>query len=141
MAHFGKTSRIRLEGVHPLLQDIALRVVLRHHDCSVIYGVRTEEEQTILVQKGLSKTMDSMHLIQEDGYGHALDLAPYPIDWDNTKRFYYFAGMVMAVAEEILTEDWYLCWGGDWDGDDDLDDQSFMDLVHWELRRKGGTIV
>lgn len=122
---FSRTSLERLRGVDTRLQDIAHRVVLSHHDCTVIYGLRTEAEQARLVQEGLSKTMDSKHLT-----GRAIDLAPYPIDWDNTKRFYYFAGMVLAVADEMGIR---LRWGGDWDMDNDLDDQSFMDLVHFEL--------
>ena len=130
MAKFSRASLNRLAGVNYRLQDLAHEVVLRHHDCSVIYGKRTEAEQSRLVQEGMSKTMDSKHLEQEDGTAHAIDLAPYPIDWENTKRFYYFAGIVMAVAREMGI---HIRWGGDWDGDDDLDDQTFMDLVHFEL--------
>jgi hypothetical protein len=125
MAKFGKTSLGRLAGVDYRLQDLAHRIVLEHHDCSVIYGLRTHEEQAKLVQAGLSKTMNSKHLV-----GKAIDLAPYPIDWDDTKRFYYFSGMVLAMAKEM---DIPLRWGGDWDMDNDLNDQTFMDLVHFEL--------
>jgi peptidoglycan L-alanyl-D-glutamate endopeptidase CwlK len=69
--------------------------------------------------------MNSKHLT-----GNAVDLAPYPIDWKNTKRFYHFAGIVLGVATEMGIR---IRWGGDWDMDDDLDDQSFMDLVHFEI--------
>lgn len=125
MAKFSRTSLQRLEGVDHRLQDLAHQIVLVHHDCTVIYGRRTEAEQARLVQEGLSRTMNSKHLT-----GKAIDLAPYPIDWNNTKRFYWFAGMVLAVAKELGIK---LRWGGDWDGDQDLDDQTFMDLVHFEL--------
>ena len=60
---------------------------------SVVVG---SEEQAKLVQEGLSKTMNSKHLT-----GKAVDLAPFPIDWNNTKQFYYFAGMVLAVAKDM----------------------------------------
>lgn len=125
MASFSKKSREQLEGVDYRLQDLAYRVVLDHHDCAVISGKRTEVEQRELVEAGKSKTMNSKHLI-----GKAIDLAPYPIDWEDTKRFYYFAGMVMALAKEMEIP---LRWGGDWDSDDDLSDQTFDDLVHFEL--------
>ena len=128
MAKFSKRSRERLQGVDHRLQDLALKIVTDHHDCSVIYGLRTEEEQRRLVEKGLSKTMKSKHLT-----GEAIDLAPYPIDWENTKRFYYFAGIVLGVAKEMGID---LRWGGDWDMDNDLDDQKFMDLVHFELKQE-----
>jgi len=127
MASFGQSSLKRLDGVSHKLQDLAYRVVLEHHDCTILPlgGKRTQEEQLKLVATGKSKTMNSKHL-----EGLAIDLAPYPIDWNNTKRFYYFAGIVMAVAREM---DLKIRWGGDWDRDDDLDDQSFNDLVHFEL--------
>lgn len=125
MAQFSRTSMQRLEGVDHRLQDLAFRVVMDHHDCTVIYGLRTQAEQQRLVAEGLSRTMNSKHLT-----GKAIDLAPYPIDWNDTKRFYFFAGMVLAVAHSMGLK---IRWGGDWDMDNDLNDQTFMDLVHFEL--------
>ena len=137
MGHkFGKRSLEKLEGVHPLLVDLCFKV-LQHWDCSVLYGRRSLAEQQELYEAGKSKTMNSWHLEQPDGYAYAVDLAPYPINWDNKKRFYYFAGVVTTLAKEMLPEGYYLRWGGNWDGDEDLDDQHFMDLVHFELRRSG----
>ena len=133
MSSFSAKSLERLDGVHPVLQDLCFRIVTSHHDCTVIYGTRTITEQQKLVQAGLSKTMNSKHLIQPDGFSHAVDLAPYPVDWDNEKRFYWFAGMMRAVSRETFPKGWRLRWGGNWDSDEDLDDQKFMDLVHFEL--------
>ena len=45
-------------------------------------------------------------------------------------QFYYFAGIVIATARDL---DIVLRWGGDWDRDHDLSDQSFDDLVHFEV--------
>jgi len=131
---FDKIDFQRLERVHPLLFDLALRVVI-HWPCRVVYGLRTYEEQVRLYNEGLSKTINSLHLPQEDGFAHAIDLAPKPIDWNNQKKFYYFAGRVDAIARDNLPQGWRLRWGGNWDMDFDLDDQKFMDLVHFELRR------
>ena len=125
MPHFSKSSLDKLEGVDHRLWDLAFKV-LERHDCKVIYGLRTHEEQARLYAAKLSKTMNSKHLV-----GRAIDLDPYPIDWDDTKRFYYFAGIVLATADEMGIR---LRWGGDWDMDNDLNDQKFMDLVHFELR-------
>lgn len=66
-------------------------------------------------------------------------MPPYPIDWKNTKRFYFFGGMVKSVFTEMqlngrIPMQYQLIFGGDWDNDNDLDDQKFMDLVHFELR-------
>lgn len=132
---FSSISLKRLAGVHPHLRKLCYEL-LKFHDLTVVYGVRTLEEQKELYDRGLSKTMRSMHLKQPDGWSWAVDLAPYPIDWKDTKRFYWVAGMMRVIAEELLPEGWSLRWGGNWDGDEDLNDQSFMDLGHYELRYK-----
>lgn len=130
MASFGTTSKNRLLTCHPDLQRLFITVV-QNYDCSIIYGARTLEEQKRLVSEGLSRTMNSRHLVGNDGYSHAVDVAPYPIDWENTKRFYHFGGYVLATADMLGIK---IRWGGDWDSDNDLDDQRFMDLVHFELK-------
>ena len=99
----------------------------------MIYGVRSIAEQLKLFNEGLSKTMSSKHIKQDDGFAHAVDIAPYPIDWDDTKRFYWLAGMMKALAPRHLPSNYELRWGGNWDMDEDLNDQSFMDLVHFEI--------
>ena len=129
---FSTKSLDRLHGVHPALVDLCF-AILQVHDITVVYGKRSIAEQLILFNKGLSKTMVSKHLQQEDGFAHAVDLCPYPIDWEDTKRFYYLAGMMLALAPRYLPANYTLRWGGDWDSDNDLDDQTFMDLVHFEL--------
>lgn len=121
---FGSTSLDRLENIDDRLKALAYKV-LELQDTTIIYGRRTMEEQKQLFRQGLSRTLDSKHLS-----GKAIDMAPYPIDWNNTKRFYYFAGLVIATAKQL---DINIRWGGNWDMDEDLDDQSFMDLVHFEL--------
>lgn len=131
MARFGKTSMSRLEGVHPLLVDWAMRVVTIF-DCSVVSGVRDLTTQAEYVAAGVSRTMNSKHLIQSiDGYGHAVDLAPYPIDWvDPHDRFKILAGVGIAVAHEMSLP---ITWGGDWDGDMNFADQDFFDYAHWQI--------
>ena len=80
---------------------------------------------------GKSQTLNSRHLPQEDGYSHAVDVAPYPIDWDDTKRFFYLAGLIMGIAEMKGVK---LTWGRDWDGDEDFDEHTLKDGPHFELR-------
>lgn len=46
-------------------------------------------------------------------------------------RWYYFGGFVLGTAEEMNID---IRWGGDWDGDRSLEDQSFHDLPHFERR-------
>jgi hypothetical protein len=60
----------------------------------------------------------------------AVDVAPYPIDWEDTKRFYHFAGFVQATAKQLNIP---IIWGGDWNNNNNFKDQTFNDLVHFEL--------
>lgn len=137
MPTFSATSKERLSTTHPRLQDLFSRVV-QEYDCTILYGVRTLEEQKRLVTEGKSRTMNSRHLPQEDGYSHAVDVSPYPIpdNWGEGNylekaKFYHFAGYVEGIAIQMGID---IRWGGDWDSDRDFDDQTFMDLVHFELR-------
>jgi hypothetical protein len=52
----------------------------------------------------------------------AIDVVPYPVDWDNINAFYEFAGRVKQKADELGIK---VRWGGDFDG--------FFDGPHWEL--------
>jgi len=132
MAKFSLTSQQRLRGVHPSLQLWAYKIV-EIMDCKVIYGVRTIAEQAHMVQIGASQTMNSYHLVQADGWGHAVDLAPYPIDWKDLNRFVALYGVGLAVAHEMNLP---IVWGGDWDADGVLlTDQGFDDYSHWQLPR------
>jgi len=132
---FSQRSKDRLATCHPDLLVIFAEVV-RTWDCTIIEGARTREQQAEYVRAGKSKTMHSKHLPQADGLSHAVDVAPYPIDWDDSRGFAYFAGYVKAVAERLreqgrIAHD--LRWGGDWDGDGNVREHSFFDGPHFEL--------
>ena len=134
MPEFSKTSLNRLNTCHVDLQIIASEVV-RLVDCSVLEGHRSHDRQTLLFQKGASKVEwpNSKHNPMPS---MAVDLAPYPIVWDDEGRFYFFAGYVFCVAARLLEEgaiSHRLRYGGDWDSDTYTEDQTFMDLVHFEL--------
>jgi peptidoglycan L-alanyl-D-glutamate endopeptidase CwlK len=74
----GARSLAELEGVHPKLVEVVKRSIeLTTQDFAVHDGLRTIAEQREYVRRGVSKTMNSMHMRQEDGYGHAFDLVPY----------------------------------------------------------------
>ena len=131
MPQFGELSQKRLRKVHPSLKQLVGRVVAEF-DMVVLEGDRTKERQAQLVAEGASKTMNSKHIIQSDGYAHAVDIAPYPIDWNNLAPYYYMAGRILQLA---MDEGLKVRWGGDWDMDGDLTEEKFLDLVHFELVR------
>lgn len=129
MAKFSPRSLDNLKGVHPKLIALVSHVVERF-DVTVLEGVRDAARQKILFDTGKSKTLDSKHLIQGDGYGHALDIAPYPVNWTNTRAFYVLGGYMLATAEAM---DIQIRWGGDWNRNFNFNDQTFFDLPHFEL--------
>jgi len=92
-------------------------------------GYRNEEAQNKAYNSGNSKKKypESKHNAHPS---LAVDVAPYPINFDDIKRFYFFGGYVTGVAEGM---DLKIRWGGNWDKDYDVSDQIFNDLLHFEL--------
>lgn len=145
MNQYGQGSLAALKGVHPDLVRL-FSEVLKTIDHTVTCGIRSREEQDRLFREGKSKLDGSnpkaRHVLHEgQKYGLAVDVAPYPVIYpENTKttlerikaygRFYFFAGFVKAKASELGID---IRWGGDWDGDFDFADNTFDDLVHFEL--------
>lgn len=134
MPMFSQESLSKLSTCHLDLQTIFFEVV-RNFDCTVLQGVRNKAEQEQYFKEGKSK-------LQWPNGKHnqfpsiAVDVAPYPINWNDTKRFYLFAGIVIGIAVRLRDEGkikYTVRWGGDWDGDTLIDDQKFNDLVHFEL--------
>jgi len=138
MPKLGKRSKKNLSECHPLLQEL-FEEVIKHYDCSIIEGHRPQEEQDKAYHAGKSKLKfpQSKH---NKTPSLAVDAVPYPIDWNDSKRFYFFSGLVQGIADSLGID---IRWGGDWDSDNDFKDQSFHDLPHFELRstkRKPGII-
>jgi peptidoglycan L-alanyl-D-glutamate endopeptidase CwlK len=102
-------------------------MVVLQFDCTILPqgGLRTPEQQRALFEASKSKTMDSKHLL-----GRAVDVAPYPIDWDDRETFNYFGGYVLGIAQKLGIP---LRWGGDWQQQMSRREQTFDDLVHFEL--------
>ena len=124
MPKFGKTSLANLKGVNTKLVNV-LNQTIKHFDFTVIEGVRSLETQKSYVDKGASKTMSSKHLL-----GRAVDIAPYPVDYDNIKRFIYLGGIVLGIASQLGVK---LRWGMDWDMDTYVKDTKFIDAGHFEM--------
>ena len=129
MPKFGRSSKQRLETCHEDLQEI-FNEVIKYFDCSVLCGHRGEEDQNKAVASGNSKVAwpNGRHNANPS---NAVDVAPYPIDWEDRERMTYFAGMVMGIAKVRGIP---LRWGGDWNSDTNLKDNNFDDLPHFELR-------
>jgi peptidoglycan L-alanyl-D-glutamate endopeptidase CwlK len=131
MSHrFSEASESRLETCDPRLQDLA-RAALKRWDFTVIEGHRSKRRQKQLYMAGKSKIDGESRLSKHNhSPSLAMDLAPYPIDWSDKERFLRFGSYVQGLADAMGIP---IRWGGDWDGDTSTDDQSFDDLVHFEL--------
>ena len=92
---------------------------------TIIEGVRSKERQAELLEKGATKVKYSKHM-----EGKAVDLAPYPINWEDRERFHYMGGMIRGIGKQLGIK---IRWGGDWDSDGEIADNKFDDLVHVEI--------
>ena len=129
MPRFGKRSIGRLQTCDQKLQELFYEVV-KHFDCSIIEGHRGEERQNKAFADGKSKVKypNGKH---NQNPSIAVDVAPYPIDWSDRDRFHYFGGFVLGVAKEMGMN---IRWGGDWNQDTHTKDNTFDDLVHFEIK-------
>ena len=128
MPKFGKRSRYNLLSCDPRLVKVFDEVV-KEFDCSVLCGHRGQENQDQAFDEGRSQLQypKSKHNSMPS---MAVDVVPYPVDWEDRERFYYFAGYVKGVAAGMGIK---LRFGGDWNNDTQVKDNGFDDLPHWEI--------
>lgn len=132
MPNFGPKSWSNLETCHSDLILIA-KLAIEHFNFSVIWGFRNEEQQNQAFHEGYSKKKWPLSKHNKVP-SLAMDLAPYPIDWDDRDRFIYLAGFIMNIAMRNNID---LLWGGDWNMNFVIKDERFQDLGHFEIRMIG----
>lgn len=152
----GKASAQKLATVHPRLRQVVeLAIKLSSVDFTVLEGARTVQRQHELYGQGrtaaqlkaagvhpnLAKprdkqvtwTLKSNHFPKADGLGRAVDLAPWPIDWEGPTRFPKFdaiADAMFAAARQLGIK---IRWGADWDMDGNPRERGETDSPHFEL--------
>lgn len=115
MFKLGAKSKAELKQVAKnmvLVCEDAIKITLV--DFAVYDGIRTPQEQKELFNNGASHTLKSLHLIQPDGFGHAVDLVPCinkKLRWE-WEPIYKVAHAVAKSAEKRGLD---LVWGGVWD--------------------------
>jgi peptidoglycan L-alanyl-D-glutamate endopeptidase CwlK len=146
---FSDKSLQKLETCDHHLQILFTEVV-KHYDCTVLYGHRSPDEQFEIYKQG-RELINGVWVIADkskivtncDGYkiksnhnklpSKAVDVAPYVNGvCFEPKQVYYFAGVVTGIAICMNLRD-KIRGGCDWDGDNDIGDQVFNDLLHWEI--------
>lgn len=128
MAQFGSRSLAHLRTLDPRLQSI-LNEVIKYYDFSILCGHRGQKEQDKAFAEGKSKVRwpNSKH---NSLPSKAVDIAPYPIDWNDEVRFARLMGHVERVAYE---QGYRVRFGLDFDGDGWSTDERFLDFPHVEL--------
>lgn len=134
----GPASLAMLNGVHPRMIRVVKRAIeLTSQDFKVLCGVRTLAEQKKLYAQGrttpgniVTWTLKSRHLPAADGFGHAVDLVPYPVDWNDLSKFDAMAKAMFAAAKELGIQ---IRWGADWDADGKPREKGESDSPHFEL--------
>lgn len=120
MPSFSVKSASKLDTCVLPLQELFNEVV-KAWDCTVLEGNRGEAAQDKAFLEGRSKVKfpDSNH---NTNPSKAVDIVPYPIDWENLQRFKDFANFVKGVAHGRGIS---VRWGGDF--------KNFFDGPHWEV--------
>jgi peptidoglycan L-alanyl-D-glutamate endopeptidase CwlK len=135
MPNFSQRSLDRLNTCHPDIQAV-MHEAIKHFDFTVLSGFRSPKEQLELYKQGrefkdgkwvkVGKTVtnvDGINVKSNHNYSpsRAVDIAPYPIDWDDIERFEQMAAVVMDCANKLGIK---LTWGGNW---------RMKDYPHFEL--------
>ena len=129
----GKTSLARLQGVDETLVNVVKRAIeISEVDFTVMEGVRTLERQRELYAQGrtapgkiVTWTMKSKHI-----EGKAVDLVPYPLDWNDLEKFNKIKDAMFQAAKEL---DVNLRWGADWNGNGEYREKGEYDSPHFEI--------
>lgn len=132
-----------LKGVNPNLVKVVERAIeLTEQDFLVLEGVRSKEQCYINYGKGRSVAQCSAKgvptnyaqpslskvtwlnnpLASKHVTGNAVDLVPYPIDWEDINKFKKINEAMQVAAKELGVK---LSYGGDW--------AKKKDYPHWEL--------
>ena len=146
-----KLSLSRLVGLHTTLESVVKRAIeITEQDFMVVEGVRSKEQCYINYGKGrtaeqckakgvpaqyaqpklakvtwLNNPLSSKHVT-----GHAVDLVPYPVDWNDLTKFDKVAKAMFAAAKELGVS---IRWGADWDNDGKYREKGEYDSPHFEI--------
>ena len=146
-----KLSLGRLNGVDANLVKVVQRAIeITPQDFMVVEGVRTKEQCYINYGKGrtvaqctakgvpaqyaqpklakvtwLNNPLSSKHVT-----GKAVDLVPYPVEWNDLTKFDQVAKAMFAAADELGVS---IRWGADWDNDGNYREKGEYDSPHFEL--------
>ena len=146
-----KLSLSRLVGLNANLEAVVKRAIeITEQDFMVVEGVRSKEQCFVNYGKGrtaaqctakgvpaqyakpklakvtwLNNPLSSKHVT-----GHAVDLVPYPVDWNDLSKFDKIAKAMRYAAKELGVS---IRWGADWDNDGKFREKGEYDSPHFEI--------
>lgn len=144
MYKLSKRSLTNLQGVNTNLVKVVQRAIeITKQDFMVTEGLRSREQCCINYGKGrtaqqctqkgvpakyaqpnISKvTWLNNPFASKHSQGRAVDLVPYPVDWNDLAKFRSIAEAMKQAAKEL---DVSINWGGDW--------QKTKDYPHFEVQ-------
>jgi peptidoglycan L-alanyl-D-glutamate endopeptidase CwlK len=129
MPKFSKRSLDTLAKAHPDLQRVANEAI-KHFDFTVIESYRGKEAQNKAHALGNSKAKfgQSPHNFKPS---LAIDIVPYPLDWNNLKAFDVMGAAFLDAARKCGIE---ITWGKNFTT---LKDYPHFELRDWRNRAKG----
>jgi peptidoglycan L-alanyl-D-glutamate endopeptidase CwlK len=130
--HFSKKSLYELHTCDVHLQELMFTALkLTPMDFTILQGYRSIEEQKRLFAEGKTQ-IDGVTKLSNHNYtpSRAVDIAPWPIDWNDRERFYCLGGLILGVAGSRGLR---IRWGANWKMDGDFANNKFDDLPHFEL--------
>ncbi len=141
----------RLKGVDDRLVKVVKRAIeISTQDFAVNEGLRTKEQCMVNYGKGRTVAQCSAKGVpakyanpsaakvtwlnnpfaSKHCDGKAVDLVPYPVDWQDLKKFDAIAKAMFAAAKELNIK---IRWGADWDGDGKPRERGETDSPHFEV--------
>jgi peptidoglycan L-alanyl-D-glutamate endopeptidase CwlK len=135
MPKFSQESFSKLSTCHPDLQALFFEVI-KFYDCTILEGYRNQAQQEEDFKTGHSRLHFPFgkHNSQPS---MAVDVAPYPINFNDSKLLLWFGGYVMGIAQKLKDEgkmEHSIRWGGSWEGLGKLNTPAMIeDMVHFEL--------
>lgn len=149
--NLSQKSLDKLVGVDERLQRVVKRAIqLTKQDFMVLEGVRTREQCMInygngrtvaqCVAKGVPAQYANPNAAKvtwlNDPFaskhcdGKAVDLVPYPVDWNDLKKFDAIAKAMLQAAKELGIP---IRWGADWNSNGRPREKGETDSPHFEI--------
>lgn len=128
MSKFSNTSAQRLGTCHEDLQAV-MNTAIKKVDFTILCGHRNQADQDKAFTEGHSK-LKWPHGEHNALPSNAVDISPYPLDWNDRKSFIDLSKVILGVADDLGIK---LRWGGDFNMDGDKTTNDGWDPGHYEI--------